>query len=169
MKLRGPGPEVHTSATKLDLPPVPSLELPPGEPGFHDPFELQVAGKPLLGSDLRVKGYIIWIYDCQKAIARPRETPAQVRRRTDEDPTLCERPKLYLGSAKDTPLDRGLWVVDVPRPPNKLEKERLPRAELAAWPAATRRAGARGRAAGDRGGPRWPRGRGPLVRGRDGV
>jgi len=133
-KLQGPAPEVVPSTVKLALPPVPSFELPPSEPGFHHPRELRVAGRKLLGTDVQVKGYIVWIYDCTKAIAKPKETPAQTRKRMDEDPTLCERPKFYLGSTKDTALESALWVVDVPRPPNKLEKERLPKAELAARP-----------------------------------
>src|SRR5690606_16746188 len=37
-------------------------------------------------------------------------------------------------TTRDTPHERALWVVDVPRPPNKLEKERLPKEELRAWP-----------------------------------
>jgi hypothetical protein len=48
----------------------------------------------------------------------------------DEDPTKCERPKFYIGDAADTPPEKSLWVVDVPRPYNKLELERLPKDEL---------------------------------------
>ena len=52
----------------------------------------------------------------------------------EEDPTKCERPKFYLGDAKDTPPEKSIWVVEIPRPYNKLEKERLPKEEIAAWP-----------------------------------
>ena len=135
IKLNGPEPEVIASATKLALPAVPSFDLPPSEPGFRNPRELLVTGQKLRGTEIQVKGYITWIYDCAKAIGKPRQTPAQIRKLIDEDPTLCERPKFYLGSTKDTSPEHALWVVDVPRPPNKLEKERLPRDELAAWPA----------------------------------
>lgn len=116
------------------LPAIPAFELPPPEPGFVDPKRLRVDGKKLLDSKVEVKGYIIWIYDCVTAVRAAKETAAATRKRIDDDPTLCERPKFYLGESKSTPLERGVWVVDVPRPPNKLEKERLPKEELKNWP-----------------------------------
>ncbi len=118
-----------------ELPPVPGFELPAQEPGFVDPQYLRVRGKALLGTDVKVKGYITWIYDCIADVRHAKESRRQTQQRIDADPTLCERPKLYLGSKRQTPPERALWVVDVPRPPNKLEKERLPEEELAAWPA----------------------------------
>ncbi len=136
--LNGPAPEVASPPATLALPAVPSFDLPPGEPGVHHPRELRVAGRRLLGTEIQVKGYVTWIYSCAKAIAKPGQTPAQVQRRIDQDPTLCERAKFYLGSTRDTPPEHALWVVDVPRPPYKLEKERLPREQLAAWPAVPR-------------------------------
>src|SRR5687768_15077836 len=122
------------SGAPLALPAVPSFELPPPEPGFVHPRYLQLRGRSLLGTEVKVKGYITWIYDCIKDVKHPKETRKQTQRRIDADPTLCERPKFYLATTRDTPDERALWVVDVPRPPNKLEKERLPKEELAAWP-----------------------------------
>src|SRR5205807_3693821 len=46
----------------------------------------------------------------------------------DTDPTMCERPKFYLGDDAHTPPERSLWVVDVPRPYNKLELQRIQKA-----------------------------------------
>ena len=43
----------------------------------------------------------------------------------DDDPTMCERAKFYIGDTADTPAEKSLWVVDVPRPYNKLELERI--------------------------------------------
>src|SRR5262245_11157374 len=86
----------------LALPIVPSFEMQPSEPGFHHPQELLVGGQGLRGKELKVKGYITWIYDCRTAIAKPREPPAQVQRRIDADMSLCERPKFYLASTADT-------------------------------------------------------------------
>lgn len=122
-------------AGKAAPPAVPRFELPPGEPGFRSLRELRVRGDRLLGTEVTVKGYITWIYDCAKQIAKPKETPAQVQKRIYDDQTICERPKLYLGPAKDTPSDRAIWVVEVPRPPTKREREVLPKDELAKWPA----------------------------------
>jgi tetratricopeptide (TPR) repeat protein len=116
------------------LPAVPAFELPIPAPGTHGVRELLVVGKPLLGTEAKVSGYVLWIYDCVAAVQRRGESRAKVQQRVDDDPTLCERKKLYLGDTATTPLEQGLWVVDVPRPPNKLEKERLPKDELKAWP-----------------------------------
>lgn len=136
-KLHGPPPDVGTGAA-VTLPTMPSFQLPPIEPGLHSPFELLVVGRKLLGTEVKVQGYITWIYDCLSDVGRPGEKVAAVQKRIDADPTLCERPKFYLGDAKDTPPERSMWVVDVPRKPNKLERERLPRDELASWPAVPR-------------------------------
>lgn len=130
-----PAPKAPAPAGKATPPAVPRFELPPGEPGFRSPRELRVRGDRLLGTEVTVKGYITWIYDCAKQIARPKETPAQVQKRIYEDQTICERPKFYLGPTKDTPADRSIWVVEVPRPPTKREREVLPKDELAKWPA----------------------------------
>ena len=48
-----------------------------------------------------------------------------VQKIIDEDPTKCERAKFYLGDAADTPAEKSMWVVDVPRPFSKIELERL--------------------------------------------
>ena len=135
--LPGPLPEVARNAAKVDVPAVPDFALPTTEPGFHGPRELRVHGKPVLGTEIKVKGYITWIYDCPAALAsgNPKATRAQILATIDNDPTLCERPKFYLGDARTTPRDASIWVVDVPRPPHKLERQRLPKDELKAWPA----------------------------------
>jgi tetratricopeptide (TPR) repeat protein len=129
-----PAAEVKTFDTQVGLPAVPSFELPPAEPGFVDPRYLRVRGKKLLDTQVKVKGYIIWIYDCIDDVRTAKQSRKQVQKLIDGDPTLCERPKFYLGSARNTDPQKGLWVVDVPRPPNKLEKQRLPKEDLAAWP-----------------------------------
>ncbi len=129
----GPASEVKATAT-VKLPAVPDFALPPTTDGVHDPQELRVRGASYFEKDLQVTGYVIWIYDCIADVRKPGETRAATQKRLDEDPTLCERSKLYLGTDKTTPLEKGLWVVDVPRPPNKLELERLPQEKLDAWP-----------------------------------
>ena len=132
--LRVPAPEVQTPATKIGLPVVPSFVLPPEEPGFVSVQMLRVAPKPHLDTEVKVMGFITWVYDCLTANAKRGESRAKTQKRIDDDPTLCERPKFYLGSVKNEPMERSLWIVDVPRPPTKLERERLPKEELAAWP-----------------------------------
>jgi tetratricopeptide (TPR) repeat protein len=128
-----PALEVSSPLTAT-LPALPAFELPPSEPGFVDPRRLRVDGKNLLDTKVKAKGYIIWVYNCVEAVRAPKETAARTQKRIDEDPTICERPKFYLGDSKKTPFERAVWVVDVPRPPNKLEKELLPKDELRSWP-----------------------------------
>ncbi len=133
-ELRGPPAEVRPGP-QLAVPAVPSFVLPPEEPGFRSVRELRVRGRhSWLGTEITVKGYVTWIYDCAKAIRQPGETPAQTQRRIDDDQTRCERPKFYLGATKDAPPERSIWVVSVPRHPTKTERRFIKPAELAKWP-----------------------------------
>jgi tetratricopeptide (TPR) repeat protein len=130
------GPAVEANGTgKPTLPAVPALEV-PVVPGAHSVLELMVAGKPLFGTTIVVHGYVTWTYDCASAIRKHGESVAKVRARIDADPTQCERPKFYIGDAPDTAVERSLWIVDVPRPFNKLERERIMKADrtLANYP-----------------------------------
>jgi hypothetical protein len=125
-KLEGPQAEVKKIDVKLELPPVPAFELPP-QPGdgSHTVKELRVKGKKLFDAEVTVKGVITFVYDCPTAIRQPDESDADLQKRIDTDPTLCERPKFYVGDTAQTPAEKSLWVVDVPRPYNKLELERI--------------------------------------------
>jgi hypothetical protein len=124
--LKGPAAEVKKTDVKLDLPAVPAFDLPPAAAdGSHTIKELRVRGKKLLDTPITVHGFITWAYDCPTAIRKPDESDKDLQKRIDEDPTLCERPKFYIGDTKDTPAEKSLWVVDVPRPYNKLELKRI--------------------------------------------
>jgi hypothetical protein len=125
-QIQGPAAEVHKTDVKLDLPAVPAFDLPPAPGGdMHAVKELRVKGKKLFDTDITVHGFITFSYDCATAVRKPDESDKDLQKRLDEDPTLCERPKFYIGDAKDTPAEKSLWVVDVPRPYNKLEMERM--------------------------------------------
>lgn len=129
-KLKGPEAEVKKSDIKVDLPAVPDFALPPAPAdGSHTIKELRVKGKKLLDTDITVHGFITWAYDCPTAVRKPEETDKDVQKRIDDDPTLCERPKFYIGDDKATPAEKSLWIVDVPRPYNKLEMERMKKPE----------------------------------------
>ncbi|MBX3160015.1 MAG: tetratricopeptide repeat protein [Deltaproteobacteria bacterium] len=134
--LKFPEREVVANPAKISLPAIPELSLPALDPTVHDPRELRVRGKQFLEKDIEVRGYVTWVYDCNAALLALRGAPAtaaSVQKEIDADPTLCEMPKFHLGATKDA--KQVLWVVDVPRPPNKLEREKLPREDLAEWPA----------------------------------
>ncbi len=127
--LSSPPAEVHTTDVKVDLPPAPSFDLPDGALTVR---RLRVAGKPLLGQRVVLHGIVTFAYDCVKDVRKPSESERAARARIDADPTLCQRPKLYLGDDAKTPADRSVWIVDVPRPYNKLELRVMAKADRTA-------------------------------------
>jgi hypothetical protein len=130
-KMKGPEAEVRKSEVKVSLPAVPAFDLPPSPAdGSHSVKEMRVKGKKLLETDVTVKGVITWAYDCPTAIRQPGVSAEAVQKMIDEDPSKCERPKFYIGDAAETPPEKSLWVVEVPRPYYKIELERLPREEI---------------------------------------
>ena len=125
-KLKGPEAEVKKTDVKLDLPAVPAFDLPaPAADGSRSVKELRVKGKKLLETDVTVHGFVTWVYDCKTAIRKADEDEKALQARIDEDPTLCERPKFYIGDTAQTAPEKSLWVVDVPRPYNALEVKRI--------------------------------------------
>src|SRR5687768_4085153 len=62
--LKAPMADVGNPGAKVVLPPVPVFELPVAPAGTVGVRELLVAGKPLLGTDVKVNGYVTAIYDC---------------------------------------------------------------------------------------------------------
>ena len=135
-QLTGPKAEVKAHDIKVDLPAVPSFELPkPNADGSHAVKEMRVKGKKYLDSEVSVHGFVTWAYDCAAAIRQPNMTDADVAKAIEDDPTKCDRPKFYLGDTASTPPEKSLWVVDVPRDINKQEKANLPKEEVKAWPA----------------------------------
>jgi hypothetical protein len=134
-EFEGPAAEVSETNIKLDLPAVPSFDMPAPYPdGSHPVAEMRLKGNKFMDTDVQVKGYIIWIYDCATAIRTPDMDDKEVARILKEEPERCNRPAFYLGDKPDDPTDRGLWVVEVPRPPREDEKKLLPREQLKAWP-----------------------------------
>jgi hypothetical protein len=125
-KLKGPEAEVRKSEAKLSIPAVPGFELPPSNPdGSHSVKEMRVKGRKLLDTEITVKGYVTWAYDCPTALKEPGMSDKDVQKMIDEDPTKCERPKFYVGDTAETPAEKSMWVVDVPRAFNFLELKRL--------------------------------------------
>lgn len=115
-QLQGAKAEVVKTDTKLDLPAPPAFDLPkPNEDGTHPAREMRLKGRKLLNTEVQVKGYITWIYDCAAELRKPEMTDADVAKLIDEDPTRCHRPHFYLGDAADTPENQTVWVVEVDR------------------------------------------------------
>ena len=111
-----PQPEVVYEPPAVDLPPVPGFDLPLSAPGEHGPREMRVHGKRLIEHTVKVSGYVTWIYDCEAELKRfdPGAGRQQLRKRMDQDATLCGQPKFYLGDTRDTPRDASIWIADPP-------------------------------------------------------
>ena len=138
--LPGPQPDIVRNPAALELPAVPEFELPATEPGLHGARELRVHGRGLYGRELKVEGYVTWIYDCATELARGNHeaSDAEIAASIDNMPELCDAPMFSLGDARQTPRDASIWVVDVPRFPHKSERTQRTRADLAALPAVPR-------------------------------
>ena len=125
-KLKGPDAEVRRTDSNWKAPEVPTFELPPANSdGSHSVKEMRVKGKKLLDTEITVKGYVTWAYNCVTAVRLPDEDPKDVQKRIDADPTICDRMKFYIGDTKETVPEKSMWVVEIPRPYNKPELENI--------------------------------------------
>ena len=121
--LQGAKAEVQETSIKLDLPAVPEFSMPQANAdGTNAVAVMRLKGNKFLDTEVRVKGYVVWIYDCATAIRTPQMTDKEVATILENEPERCSRPHFTLGDKPDTPPDRGIWVVDVPRAPRKDDK-----------------------------------------------
>jgi hypothetical protein len=139
-ELQGAQAEVKETSVKLDLPAVPDFQIPQANSdGTHSIAEMRLRGNRYLGTEVKVKGYIIWVYDCATAIRTAEMTEDELNKILTDSPERCYRPNVYLGDEPNTPADRGIWLVEVPRPPREDEVKTLDEVTLqemqAAWDA----------------------------------
>jgi hypothetical protein len=128
------GREVESSPARVDLPPAPSF-APHAEPGFRSIAELNLAGKALFGTKVKVRGHVTLVYDCVDDVAQPGEDRAATQRRIDADLALCERRWVRLGPTRQPSPRVDLEVAEVPREPFPIEQKLMSKDELAKWPA----------------------------------
>jgi hypothetical protein len=122
-QLQGAKAEVQNTSIKLDLPAVPDFAMPqPNPDGTHSVAEMRLRGNKFLDTEVKVKGYVVWIYDCATAIRTPEMSDKDLTKILEDQPEKCIPPHFYLGDKPDTTPDRGIWVVDVPRPLRKDDK-----------------------------------------------
>lgn len=122
--LQGAKAEVKETTIELDLPPVPQFDMPSPHPdGTHSVREMRLKGRKLFESELKIKGYVTWIYSCEDDLREPDMSVREVRKKIAEEPDLCNRPHFFLG---DTPeaSKKIIWVVEVPRKLRKDERRR---------------------------------------------
>ncbi len=139
-ELKGAEGEVKETNVKLDMPAVPEFNVPqPNADGSHSVAEMRLRGNRYLGTEVKIKGHVIWIYDCATSIRTPEMSEEDLKKMLTEQPELCHRPNIYLGDKADTPADRGIWLVEVPRAPREDEVKTLDETTLqemkAAWEA----------------------------------
>ncbi|HTE56026.1 MAG TPA: hypothetical protein VK698_34480 [Kofleriaceae bacterium] len=122
-QLQGAKAEVQKTSIKLDLPAVPDFVMPqPNPDGTHSVAEMRLRGNKFLDTEVKVKGYVVWIYDCATAIRTPEMSDKDVARMLEDQPEKCIPPHFYIGDKADTPPDRGIWIVDLPRAMRKDDK-----------------------------------------------
>lgn len=127
-----PTPEVSQAKVKPDLPEVPAFNIPARHPdGTLTVREMRLKSANMLETQVRVKGFVTWIYDCVSEQQGPEESAKDTRKRIDEDPTICQRPHFFIGDSADTSAERSIWVVDVPRKPRADELRTMGRQERA--------------------------------------
>ena len=122
-QLKGAKAEVQETSIKLDLPPVPAFNMPQANPdGSQSVAVMRLKGNKFLDTEVRVKGYVVWIYDCATSIRTPAMTDKELAKLLEDEPERCTRPHITISDTPDGPADRGIWVVDIPRPLRKDDK-----------------------------------------------
>ncbi len=125
-QLKGAEAEVKPHNIKLDLPAVPPFDLPkPNADGSHSVKEMRVQGKQYSETEVKIHGFVTWVYDCATAIRTPEQSDADVKKMIEADPTKCRRPVFYLGDDAQTPGERSVWVVELPRELREYETKNL--------------------------------------------
>ena len=114
--LQGAKAEVKDTPINLVLPEVPEFQMPSAHPdGTHSVREMRLKGRKLFNTEQKIRGYITWIYDCVAALHTPELDEKKVQKMIIDDPSRCTRPHFYIGDSADTPPEKSLWVVEVPR------------------------------------------------------
>ena len=132
-EFKGADAEVKETEVKLDMPKIPDFSLPKGDGDTKTIKEMRLLGGSLLKTEVKIKGFITWIYNCGEAEGSGL-TPKQVKKMLADHPEKCDRPSFRMGDAADTPSEKGVWVVAVPRELRKDEKKGYSRKELKALP-----------------------------------
>lgn len=125
-ELEGAKAEVMETNIKLDLPAVPEFVVPQANPdGSHPVAEMRLNGKSFLNQEVRIKGTVLWIYDCATAIRTPEMSDKDLQNILATEPERCVRPNFIIGEDASSKTERGIRVVEYPRPIRKDEKSAL--------------------------------------------
>jgi hypothetical protein len=125
-ELEGAKAEVVDNKIQLDLPAVPDFKMPkPNPDGSHPVAEMRLKGNAYLDTEVKVKGVVLWIYDCATAVRTPEMSEDDVKKLLETQPDRCTRPHFVMGDTRESKTERGIMVVEYPRPLRKDEKKAL--------------------------------------------
>jgi hypothetical protein len=126
-ELQGSEGEVEeVSSSTVNLPQVPEFDEPKPYPDQSHPVrEMRLKGNQFLDSSVQVKGYVVWVYDCAAALRTPSMTDEALKKLLKNEPERCDRPNFIIADEGNASPDKGIWVVEAPRPLRDDEK-RLP-------------------------------------------
>ena len=123
-ELKGAKAEVAPHKVELDMPPPPKFDIPQADGDVHPARELRLLGNKLLKTDIKVKGYVTWIYDCVAALRGPDMSVKETLKLIEAQKSKCKLPHFYLGDKPDDTRARSIMVAEVPRKPFPFEKKK---------------------------------------------
>jgi hypothetical protein len=107
--------QVQLPQIKVNLPQAPSFEKEHAPERYTDSsysvYGLRKNSKTTLGQDVRVKGYMLEVYECPPC---PKGTKCKD----------CDKPHLFLSDRANGPKDEALMVTDLPKEDPKAPKKR---------------------------------------------
>lgn len=129
-------PRPVESAKPAPSKPPAEPEPPPPVDGVYSTLYVRAYSTKLLDQRIKVKGTVVWIYDCVADLAaqQPDKSRDEIAKLAKRRPDLCKRPHFDLADRKTTPRERAIQVVEVPRPLRPDERISLPKDQVAAWP-----------------------------------
>lgn len=131
-ELQGPEAEVSETTIKLDMPPVPEFVVPTANAdGSHPVPELRLQGKSLLDTEIRLKGKVVWIYDCGTTIRTTDMSDADLAVMLHDHPEKCNPRHFIVAESGESPVERGVQVVEYPRPLREDELRNLEPEDIA--------------------------------------
>ena len=117
----GPKPEVLAKTTKVELPAVPTLDIPEPDGDIHSVRELQLVGAKYFTppQEISLRGYVTWDYDCIRDGGKSGPwdeewSDSKIKAEIAKDNTLCRKPHFYVGDTPDATDDAVVWVADLP-------------------------------------------------------
>ena len=106
------------SQEPIELPAVPAFEIPSPYPdGTHSVREVLLKSPEFTGSQTKIKGYVVWVYDCATALESTGKSAEDIKKMIDTEPERwCSRPNFRVAdSPGNDDSEKTAWIVEVPR------------------------------------------------------